>query len=63
MHVDMHFITSFVPVTKMTIVRVLLAVAATCWLVKGLRISGEGELNMYRLKLLLGLLFGGTDSV
>ena len=34
-----------------------------CWPVKGLRTSGEGEPNMYILKLLVGLLFGGTDSV
>ena len=36
---------------------------AMCWPVKGLRTSGEGESDMYILKLLVGLLFGGTDPV
>ena len=37
-----------------------------CWPVKGLMTSGEGRIGyvyIYRIELLVGLLFGGTDPV
>ena len=36
---------------------------AMCWPVKGLRTSGKTEQNIYIVKLLLGLLFRGTDPI